>query len=359
MSELEIWSDFYKYKKFSLYDKLMNHFRVSGQQKPVCFVDYSQTVPIPKRALIYKDIKDFWSTDVPKSNKTFEETLDGIINKIIDKVSNSNKKLAVWYSGGTDSLSILCSVIKNSSNSFKKEKLLVRLTKDSIEEYPWFYETYISNKLNHKFSTLDEYFHPEFYNIDGVFGDTVFGEHYIPELVESGYIKDDIDWLAEPVERFENLLYAVLKNIEMSNWLYHTMEPLFKRYNAQNIFDAFWLQGCAMNLNQLHWMPFTLSYPVGKLDSSIIKEKFEYHYETRVFSNYDMFVYSFNHRKSNESNIYRARISSNKYSLEFTKDIDYFNNKKKVSSQIKLYDSTPYSSMSETFRIEKDIIYRI
>jgi hypothetical protein len=184
----------------------MNHFRVGGQQKPVCFVDYSQTVPLPKRALIYDDITRFWAQDISTSTTTFEETIDSIIINIIDKVSASNKKLAVWYSGGTDSLAVLSSVLKNSTADFKKEKLLIRLTTDSIEEYPWFYDTYIKDKLNHSFSTLDEYFNPGYYNIDGVFGDTVFGEHYIPELIQGGYLSADIDWLSEPVERFEEIL---------------------------------------------------------------------------------------------------------------------------------------------------------
>jgi len=359
MSNLEIWSDFYKYKKFSVYDKLMNHFRVGGQQKPVCFVDYSQTVPLPKRALIYDDITQFWAQDISTSTTTFEETIDSIIINIIDKVSASNKKLAVWYSGGTDSLAVLSSVLKNSTTDFKKEKLLIRLTTDSIEEYPWFYDTYIKDKLNHSFSTLDEYFNPDYYNIDGVFGDTVFGEHYIPELIQGGYLSADIDWLSEPVERFEEILYSVIKQIEWANWLYNSMEPMFKKYKAVNVFDAFWLQGAAMNLNQLHWMPFTLSYPVAKLDKQIINEKFQDHYETRVFSHPNMFLYAFNHRRGPESNIHRARISSNKYSLDFSNDMDYFNNKQKVSSQIKMYNSTPFSSILNDFSIHKDIIYRI
>jgi hypothetical protein len=360
MSDLVIWSDFYRYKKFSVYDKLMNHFRIAGDQKPVCFVDYSQTVLLPKRALIYEDIKNFWAQDtVPEYNKSFEETLDNIVTNIINKVTLSNKKLAVWYSGGTDSLALLSAILKNSNESFKKEKLLVRLTNDSITEYPWFYEKYINNKLNFKFSKLNDYFDNEYYNVDGVFGDTVFGEHYIPELIQKGYLSDNVDWLSQPVERFEEVLNSVLKNHDMSNWLYSSMETMFKKYKANTVFDAFWLQGAAMNLNQLHWMPFTLSYPVGKIDKETIKEKFLDHYETRVFSHPNMFLYAFNHRRSIDSNIYRARISSHKYSLDFSKDLDYYDNKIKVSSQIKMYDSTPFSSMNLDFTIDKDIIYRI
>lgn len=357
--QLEIWSDFYRYKKFSVYDKLMNYFRLAGQQKPVCFVDYSQTVPLPKRALIYEDVKQFWQSDIAPTTKTFTETMDSIIIGIIEKVSSSNKKLAVWYSGGTDSTAILSAVLKNSSKDFQKEKLLVRLTKDSIEEYPWFYENYIHDKLNHKISSLNEYFDDGYYNIDGVFGDTVFGEHYIPELIEKGYLKSNVDWLAQPVERFEEILDSVLKNIELSNWLYSSMEPMFKKYKAQNVFDAFWLQGAAMNLNQLHWMPFTLNYDVANISPEIIRQKFQDHYETRVFSHPDMFSFAFSHRRSSESDIYRARVCSNKYSLDFSNDMDYFNNKKKVSSQIKMYHSTPYSSMLTDFSVQKDIIYRI
>lgn len=354
---MDLWSDFHRYKKFSLYDKLMNYFRIAGKQKPVCFVDYSQTVPLPKRHLIYEDVKLFWQ-NVKLTQKTFDEVLDEIIYDIITKTSNSNKKLAVWYSGGTDSTAILCSIIKNSSAKFQKEKLLIRLTKDSIEEYPLFFEKYIK-KLNYEFSVLSDYFNLEYFNVDGVFGDTIFGEHYIPELIEDNYLNSDINWLELPVDKFENILFNVFKNEELASWLYLTMVPLFRKYEAETVFDAFWLQGAAMNLNQLHLMPLLLSYDAEKISKEDFQLTYDNHYHTRVFSDVRMFSYAFSYRKSSESNVFRPRLPSNKYTLEFTKDKEYFDNKKKVSSQIKMYDSTPFSALTFDFDIKKDIIYRI
>lgn len=360
MSILPIWADFCQFNKYSLYDRLMTTFRVAGQQHPVCFVDYSQTVPLPKRNLCYRDITDFWAQSIiPQSEKTFTETIDDIAKGIIQMVSNSNRKLAIWYSGGTDSLSVLTSILKNADKNFLKEKVLVRLTKDSIEEYPLFFDRYIKNDLNYEFSKLIDYFNEDYFNIDGVFGDTVFGEHYIPELVERKYLSDNVDWLSLPVERFEDILNSVLKNTNQSNWLYKTMEPMFTKYNAKTVFDAFWLQGAAMNLNQLHWMPFSLDSNISKISRAQFEKRFQDQYDFRIFSHPDMFLYAFNHRRSSKSDIYRARLSSNLYSLDFSGDKDYFDNKKKVSSQIKMYGSTPYSKIMSDFSIEAKIIYRV
>jgi hypothetical protein len=339
----------------------MNIFRMRGKQHPVCFVDYSQSVPLPKRALIYDDIKEFWELDnVPTYSNTFEETIDDIIINIINLVSSSNKKLAVWFSGGTDSTSILCAILKNSTLEFQKEKILIRLTTDSIEEYPWFFEKYINGKLEYQFSKLSDYFNDEYYNVDGVFGDTVFGEHYIPELIENKFLDESIDWLKLPVAKFADLLRNTLKDPKLTDWLYNVHCPLFKKYNAETVFDAFWLQGAAMNLNQLHWMPLALDFGIYSVTQEQFKRTFDRHYQTRVFSHPNMFRYAFNHRKSRDSNIYRPRISSNLYSLDFTKDTVYFDNKKKVSSQFKMYNRTsPVSSIFSDFTIDSTTIYRV
>ncbi len=360
MSTLPIWADFCQFKKYSLYDQLMTTFRVAGQQHPICFVDYSQTVPIPKRNLCYVDIKGFWEQpSVPYSNKTFTETIDSIAKGIISTISNSNRKLAVWYSGGTDSVSVLTSILRNADKQFLNEKVLVRLTTDSIDEYPLFFDRYIKDTLNYEYSSLIDYFNEDYLNIDGVFGDTVFGEHYIPELIESKYLTNDIDWVSEPVEVFEDILNSVLKNKKQSSWLFKSMESLFTKYNATTVFDAFWLQGAAMNLNQLHWMPFTLDSNISSISQEKFEKRFRDQYNMRMFSHPDMFLYAFNHRRSSASDIYRARLSSNLYALDFSGDRDYFDNKKKVSSQIKMYGSTPYSKITSNFSVEAKIIYRV
>lgn len=358
--DLPIWQDFYQLRSWSMYDKLMTAFRIAGNQHPVCFVDYSMTAPLPKRALVYEDVLDFWRTPLTKSTDSFADVMDRIATDIIQRIEISKYKLAVWYSGGTDSVCLLSAILKNSSPAFQQEKLLIRMSQHSIDEYPWYYDHYIKDKLPHKMSRLVDYFEDDYINVDGVFGDTVFGEHYIPELQERGFISKDVDWLAEPPVRFYDLLRAVLKDTPQAQWMWEQFETLSEKYHARNVFDLFWLQGAAMNLNQLHWMPFMLDYAACQLPPEVWKERFYRQYDYRVFSDVRMFQYAFTHRYSDRSDIRRARIDSHLYSLDFTGDKDYFDNKPKVSSQIKLYESTPYGRLSfPDFRIEPSIIYRV
>lgn len=101
----------------------------------------------------------------------------------------TDKKIEVMWSGGLDSTTLLCSLILNNID---RSKLLVLYTKDSVEEYPLFYQylrthgysllhmdntsyTKILNNPNYYitsgscgdelFSKVLYYSHPEYYNL--------------------------------------------------------------------------------------------------------------------------------------------------------------------------------------------------
>lgn len=122
----------------------------------------------------------------------------------------SDKKLAVMWSGGLDSTTLLCSLIMNNIN---RSRLLILYTKDSVEEYPYFYNylrthgytllhmdrvTY--NKIltnpnyyvtsgscgDELFSKVLYYSHPEYYNLPWKdYAKTFYTEEAIEQLDEA------------------------------------------------------------------------------------------------------------------------------------------------------------------------------
>jgi hypothetical protein len=68
-----------------------------------------------------------------------------------DKFIKTNRRINVYWSGGIDSTSIIVSFLMAG---IKLDQLHITLTNKSIEEYPWFYHNIIDKKIQH--SSLDK-----------------------------------------------------------------------------------------------------------------------------------------------------------------------------------------------------------
>ena len=86
------------------------------------------------------------SSDLQKQNLSFDEICDLVAQDIVNFTNQSNREVIINYSGGVDSTTVLTALLKNQIN---KDKLTILLSKESIEEYPGFYQDIIYNKLYH------------------------------------------------------------------------------------------------------------------------------------------------------------------------------------------------------------------
>lgn len=75
------------------------------------------------------------------------ELLDAHATSVIQQYDgDASKPIVVLWSGGVDSTTIICALLKNGAKNVK-----VLCSKDSIEEYPWFFENVVK-KLPHTVS---------------------------------------------------------------------------------------------------------------------------------------------------------------------------------------------------------------
>lgn len=151
-----------------------DRFGVLNKYSPYNFI----TNPMKKRF-------DFTTT-----NKSMEELIDEVAYEIVQKATKNNKKLIVLWSGGVDSTTIVCGLIKNGC---AKDQLVIMYTNYSIEEYPLMYDNLrkagyrmikFTWKTQHKAYAL----FPNDYFIIGWCADQLFGSN-INQLYPEEYLK--------------------------------------------------------------------------------------------------------------------------------------------------------------------------
>lgn len=121
-------------------DKFLHLFKIFGFGYSIIF-DRSETLKLPIR------VKNIYP--LPKMrymHKTYEEICNQRSLEIIDKSKELNLPIYVMYSGGIDSTVVLLSLINNLSEE-DKNRLIVLLTENSINENPSFYRNFIKSKL--------------------------------------------------------------------------------------------------------------------------------------------------------------------------------------------------------------------
>ena len=172
----------------------------------------------------------FGDDKLPKLIKNYTESTfkDICLNRGYEFVQISNqKKIAVMWSGGLDSTTLLCSLIMNDIN---RSRLVILYTKDSVKEYPFFYEylrkhgytlLHMDRATYHKvltnpnyyitsgscgdelFSKVLYYSHPEYYNLPWKdYAKTFCTEEAIEQLDEARWF-----YHFEPFQLSQNLYF--------------------------------------------------------------------------------------------------------------------------------------------------------
>ncbi len=102
------------------------------------------STPFPSALMPGHEMPDY----DPTFSKTFEEVTDSRaldIKKIMQ--DDLSQKIALYYSGGMDSLCTLVALLK-CLNDEEKSRLTLCMSMDSVIEYPDFYNKYIKDKFN-------------------------------------------------------------------------------------------------------------------------------------------------------------------------------------------------------------------
>lgn len=226
---------------------------------------------------------------------TCELTTDNILNNSPDKNIN------IFWSGGIDSTAVLVSFLKRP-DSFNR--LTIILSKDSVAEYPLFFDKYILKNLKH--TIVDnpvELINPKCVNITGEIGDQIFGSSAIFNANEKNKLFNKY------TDYFSESFIEV-----MSNQLKKSPIELV------SVFDVLW------------WINFSMKYQYVQLRiyADILKP---FGTITHYFDTTDFQLWSLNnHDKKIKDSINSYKYTAKDYIYEFTKDAEYRDNKLKENS---------------------------
>lgn len=219
--------------KYSVFSKAFN----SG----ISLVDRTNTVKFPVNLVNRHPMPK-----VRPFTHTFEELCFLTWQKIEQHIRTTQLRPVIMYSGGIDSTLIVNLMHTHASKEFK-ERVLIILNSNSIQENPVLYETVIKrNYKTESSNSFENYFNGFNYVITGEFADNVFG---------SLTLKSSIDFFG--TESVINSNYKVfafdffnakIGNEERTKWFLDQMEMLIKNcpWEIKTWSDYLWYQNFAM-----------------------------------------------------------------------------------------------------------------
>jgi uncharacterized protein with PIN domain len=283
---------------------------------------------------------------VPPELKYIDDKLDDICDQRaieIFQISRSqNKKIAVMWSGGIDSTTILSAFLKNVGAS-DLDNFVIFLSTSSIIENPIFYQKFIANKIRcESIYDLDitNEFLDQYIVVHGDPGDCIFGPSVFifKDLLHDK--KHCQSWKSNQDLIVNNMIGSIQYPLDpdtikgfvnwyvdkISNNLYEVDPP-----GVESISDWWW-----WHYYNFKW-EFSISKPLILLRKShrtpISADRIQSYYNT-TFLNTDRFQqWSYSNLKNHIGTSQTDhKMLAKQYIFELDKNLDYFNNKVKTHS---------------------------
>ena len=366
--------------KFNLPKKIKTPIGFEGLWKVapgISYCDRTDTISVGYKTFILDNPTTYFSNI---SLDTFEQLCDKRSKEIFNL--NTDKLFLLW-SGGIDSTVALVSFLKNFSTQIIRERLTVVLTEHSIAEYPDFFEKYIKHTVPYVvvYDIIKTYKDLAKTNIviTGELGDQIFGSMLITLLSDnsteilSRYDQRRLQRLTVSLNHeteLDKLFVSWKKGIEfiyftvlrqgnrydihkkIVNSLIEWLEPLvtIAPFEIMTAYDVLWW----INFT-LKWQDVVLRMPCSGKENA----KTLFNNTIHFFCTEDFQKWSLNEKNHREEKILSNKFSSykyiaKKYIFDFTKDNNYFLNKKKVPS---LFNVSVLSENNEPIIIFDDFSF--
>lgn len=271
------------------------------------------------------------------STITLHDLMASCAERVISNLEKTTEQLYLWWSGGLDSTAIVIALITHSRFKYllKQNRVKLVLTQKSIEEYPEFYQRYLTDfdqlEANLSFYLLDNTAH-----VDGMWADELFGT-YQSEHYPSGVTAN----------KLEDFISRITTNAALSHHFLDLMKPIENEFQPETLFQRLW------------WLSFTTEYQDAILrpyynrtnlsDGKTTKSRIEANLPYRWFSHPDWISWAITRQKNNHFTTYReSKNELRDYIFQFTNDAVYYQNKEKVYSQGQLYVGF-YHAISENY----------
>jgi hypothetical protein len=253
------------------------------------------------------------------------------------RTAEKYEKVYLFWSGGIDSTTVLCAILKNW-DSVSLSKLVIVLNHHSISEHPNMYRNMIQHKINEV--STDSFFSGEILlsndslYITGDLADPLFGYDSIyefdekyPGLYKKSW-KKNIDTLVDH--------FSVAGTNSGKFVVDQVAESLDRSaVELETVFDFLWWLnfnwGHDVDLYFLLWQFSTL--PSGVNAATFMEENICLFFNNVYYQNWGMTTIGTDLKIGDEPASYK--ISAKRYIYEFDRDIEYFINKRKEVSTSK------------------------
>ena len=252
---------------------------------------------------------------------TFDGICDRVVRGILDEAAAKDQKIRVLWSGGIDSTVALAGLLRNPEAG--KHRLEVILSMNSINEYPLFFQQYISGHLPFTVmeSPISHYFDADALIVTGEHGDQLFGSDKLLPLIVNKLAYESYE-VALPI--YLTNRFGDSRKVDI---IMNYLEPLVRScpHDIHTMFDLFW------------WLNFTVKWQQVSLRMAVFSFKSNVkpvYQRLRHFFRDDAFqVWSLNnhaHRAAASLETYKE--PAKKYILDFTGDPSFYKEKTKEPS---------------------------
>jgi len=253
---------------------------------------------------------------------SFAELCDSTGDDLVAEAVRTRRTIAVLWSGGIDSTSALIAIMKAAEKRGQKRRIQVLLSRESVQEYPRFYLSFINNKYRQRpvSPPIADSLDPALLNVTGELGDQLFGSMILEPYVREGMAG----------ENYEDVLHEVmidrLGNEARGERLRHYLEPVIDKapVRIRTLFDYLWW----LNFT-LKWQAVTLRLLAARRDGSReLYQSLHHFFRSVAFQQWSFY----NPRARTTAVWERYKEAAKQYILSYTGDETYYRHKEKEPS---------------------------
>jgi hypothetical protein len=205
-------------------NKFADYFKVFSLN--ITAIDRTNTIKFPLKTTVLPHLA---LPEYITQTLSFADICDERASFLMKKAKDTGRKLAIMYSGGIDSTTVLCSILKNCSTKDIKGNVIVLLSHHSIYENEQFYYDHVIKNFNCVSSFRFPYFlgNDKFIFLSGENADQLFGSQVVANFTELYPFTDLLKSVDDNRDKLVNLFSIRLNgNTQSANLLFDKMKMI-------------------------------------------------------------------------------------------------------------------------------------
>lgn len=278
-------------------------------------------------------------------NDSLADLLDKRAIELINVAKNTGRKIAVMWSGGIDSTTVLTALLKNISEA-DQELLIVYLTIHSISDYQDFYFKFLSanKKISIKDASslrIDNNFLDKTLILHGDPGDGIFG----PSTSMYKIFSDNQIHLEPWKKHLKTLVQVYEPTFEKHMWVQPGIGEWFCDIISRTLEESGLADHVSSVTDWIWWTYFNFkwqgicTYPLhnsilGHQHQGITKENHKFYADNVFLASPEFQCWSYSNLKELIGlNVFKThKLKAREYIYEFDKNFNYFSRKRKTST---------------------------